>query len=279
MIGISTQVFFNRVLQMLLVTLLMSNPLNASTELAKINQTVITLEEFNRKYQENLKFFPLKPPSKRAVLEDLIQRELGIQEAKKQALDKSPEIADRMNSILFNSLIEKALSKEIETLRVSDGDAKEFYKKAPVIRTSHILVKLSPQANSEEQKKALDRIKEIQAELRKNKNFSKIAQTYSDGPAAPLGGDIDFQPKDRLDPIYYETALQLKTPGRISEIVRTPFGYQIIQLTAVKPWEMADQSQVKRTTLDDKKAKLFEKFMSKLKADAQVSSHPELLTE
>ena len=264
---------------MLLVTLLMSNPLNASTELAKINQTVITLEEFNRKYQENLKFFPLKPPSKRAVLEDLIQRELGIQEAKKQALDKSPEIADRMNSILFNSFIEKALSKEIETLRVSDDDAKEFYKKAPVIRTSHILVKLSPQANSEEQKKALDKIKEIQAELRKNKNFSKIAQTYSDGPAAPLGGDIDFQPKDRLDPIYYETALQLKTPGRISEIVRTPFGYQIIQLTAVKPWEMADQSQVKRTTLDDKKAKLFEKFMSKLKADAQVSSHPELLTE
>ncbi len=271
--------FFILPLLLALTPVLFSPQLDASTELAKINHTVITLEEFNRRYQENLKFFPLKAPSKKAVLDDLIKRELGVQEAKKQDLDKSPEVADKINTVLFNSLVEKNLTHEIEALRVSDHDAREHYKTAPIIRTSHILVALSPHAALDDQKRALAKIKKIQSELNLKKTFAEIAQIYSDGPAAPMGGDIDYQTKDRLDPIYYETALNLKKPGRVSEIVRTPFGYQIIRLTAIKPWEEVDKTQVKRAALEEQKNKIFEKYMSHLRDRAQVSTHPELLSE
>ena len=44
---------------------------HAATELARINTTVITLEDFNKRYKDNLKFFQFKAPSKKNVLEDL----------------------------------------------------------------------------------------------------------------------------------------------------------------------------------------------------------------
>ncbi len=50
-------------------------PAFSATELARVDNTVITLEDFNKKYQENLKFFQMKAPKKRDVLEDLIKRE------------------------------------------------------------------------------------------------------------------------------------------------------------------------------------------------------------
>ncbi len=268
-----------RILLIEIITALFCRPMQAETELAVINKKVITLEEFNRKYQENLKYFPLGAPTKKAVLDDLIKRELGIYEAKKQALDQNPEIADRMNTVLFNALIDRQLASEIEHLSVSNDEAKARYLKSPTLRTSHILITLSPHADELEQKKSFEKIKKIQLELKKNKNFSKIAQLYSEGPAAPMGGDIDYQPAERLDPIYYATALQLKVPGSISDIVRTPFGYQIIQLTGIKPWNEIDPNQVKRLVLEEKKTEAFEKYISKLKKNAEINVHSELLKD
>ena len=78
----------------------------SATELARVNGTLITLEDFNKKYRENLKFFQFKTPTREGVLDDLVKRELGIQEAKKLGLDKDPEIVDRMYTVLYHSLLE-----------------------------------------------------------------------------------------------------------------------------------------------------------------------------
>jgi peptidyl-prolyl cis-trans isomerase C/peptidyl-prolyl cis-trans isomerase D len=117
----------------------------AATELAKVNSTVITLEDFNKKYKENLKFFQYKAPSKTSVLDDLVKRELGIQEAKREGLDKDPEIQERMNTVLYHALLDKKLSKEFEAIHVSDGEAKDYYARNPEVRTSHIFVALRPE--------------------------------------------------------------------------------------------------------------------------------------
>ena len=63
-----------------------------STELAKVNGKVITLEYFNKKYSENLKYFQFRRPTKKNVLDDMIKRELGIQEAKRLKLDRDPGV-------------------------------------------------------------------------------------------------------------------------------------------------------------------------------------------
>lgn len=250
---------------------------HAGTELAKVNQTVITLEEFNKRYQENLKFFPLKAPPKKDVLEDLIKREVGIQEAKRQELDKNPDVIDRINTILFNALIEKNLSKEVESIHVTDAEAKAYYAKNPLLRTSQIYVGVSLTAKEDDQKAALARIKKIKTDyLDKGVSFAEAAQKHSDGPAAPMGGDMDYLSRDRLDPLYYNTALKLEVED-VSDIIRTPFGYHIIKLTGIRTWEDVDKTLVKRMVFEEQKTKLFNAYMSKLQEQTKVTKNLDLL--
>ncbi len=251
----------------------------AATELARVNGTVITLEDFNKKYKENLKFFQYKAPTKQAVLDDLIKRELGIQEARRLKLDKDPEVIERMNTVLYHAVLDKVLSKQFETISSTDAEAKAFYAKNPEVRTSHIFVAVRPEANQEEDKAAFQKIKKIQDEALKDgkMGFAEAAQRYSEGVAAPMGGDLDYQTRDKLDPTYYETALKLKSPGKVSGIIRSQFGYHIVKLTAIRSWEETDKAQVKRMLFDEKRSQIFEKYMAQLKKQYKVSVKPDLV--
>ncbi|MEO5969757.1 MAG: peptidylprolyl isomerase, partial [Bdellovibrionia bacterium] len=177
-------------------------------------------------------------------------------------------------------LLERKLTKELEKIHITDEAAKAFYNKYPEIRTSHIFVALSPDAPANEQKQAYDKIKKIYDEQHIADGkvvFSDIAQKFSEGPSAPKGGDIDYQIKNLPDPIYYETALKLKTPGKISGIVRSHFGYHIIKLTAVKAWEDVDPKQVKLLAFEEERAKAFEKYMANLRSKGKVTARYELI--
>lgn len=252
----------------------------AATELAKIGTTVITLEDFNKRYQDNLKYFQVKAPSKKNVLEDLVKRELAIQEAKRVGLDKDPEIIERMNTVLFQALVEKKLAKEFENIHVADSEAKSFYEKNPEIRTSHIFVAVPPDAKADDVKKAEARIRRIQDEfVRPGKmSFAEIAQRHSEGSAAPMGGDLDYQTRDKLDPSYYAEAVKLAA-GKVSGVVRSQFGYHILKVTAIRPWSEADKGQVKRMMIEEKRAQIFDKYMGDLRKQAKVTVKAELLKE
>lgn len=250
----------------------------AANPLAKVNGSVITLEDFNSKYQENLKYFHYRIPTKQSVLDELIKRELGIQEAKRQGLHKDPEVIDRMNSVLYQVLLERQLGKEFEKIHISSKEAKAFYDKNPEIRTSHIFVGLAPGASKKEISSAYNRIKEIRDKyLRPGKmGFAEVAQRFSEGMAAPMGGDLDYQTKDKLDPKYYTTAIRLK-PGNYSGIIRTQFGFHIVKLTAVRPWHKTDQARIKRIVFEERKKELFERYMKRLRQKAKVTVNSSLI--
>lgn len=252
----------------------------AATELAKINSTTITLEDFNKRYQENRRLLQMRSPSKKMLLDEIIKRELAVQEARKVGLDKDPDVVERINTVLYYALLEKKLGKQVEEIFVTDDDAKKFYAKNPEVRTSHIFVPLSPDASAEDAKIAYNRLKKIYDEnvASKKMTFAEAAQRFSEGPSAPMGGDIDYQTKDKLEPTYYEAAIKLK-PGAVSPIVRTQFGYHIIRLTAVRAWEDADKGQIKRLVFEEKRNNLFNDYISKLRGASKVSVRSDLLKE
>lgn len=254
--------------------------IRAATELAKINGTVITLEDFESKYKESLRFFRYKAPTKRNVLDDLIHRELGIQEARKRNLDRDPEVRERINTVLYHSLLDKELASKFDTIRVTDDEIRDYYKKNPEIRTSHIFVQVRYDANAAQEKEALDKIKKIEAILKKgDKSFSEIARTYSEGVAAASGGDIDYQTKDKLDPVYYETAVALGKVGTVSGIVRSQFGYHIIKLTGIKDFKDVDKGAYKRIIFDERRSKIYEAYMDELKKSYSLQVNYDLLKE
>jgi parvulin-like peptidyl-prolyl isomerase len=251
----------------------------ANVEVAKIGSRVITQEEFNKRYEENSKYFAGRMPSKKAVMEDLIKRELGIMEAKKLGLDKDPEVQERINTVLFNSFVEKRLGKDFEKIAISDDDARSWYDRNPEVRTSHIFVSVPPGATPDAEKAALAKLQKIREDhLKPGKmSFSEIAQKYSEGIAASIGGDLDYQFKDKLDPTYYQTAVALKTVGKTSEIVRSAFGYHIVRLTGLRPWREVDKGIVKRMAFEERRQRVFDDYMAGLRKSANVTIKEELL--
>lgn len=250
----------------------------AETTLARVNGKVITLEEFNQSYQNSLKYLQVQAPDKETYLGELIKRELGIQEAKRIGLEKDAVVKERLDTVLYNALIEKKLTKKIEKISVSDSDAKRFLKKNPEIRTSHILVTVSPKATKKEEKEALKKIKEIYSKhIRPKKmSFSEVAQRYSEGISAPMGGDIDFRAREDLDPAYYAAAIKLRVGG-LSQVVRSKFGYHIIKLTEKRSWSNVNHGKVKQRVFQEKRKQLFENYMNSLRRKSKVTINAKLI--
>jgi peptidyl-prolyl cis-trans isomerase C/peptidyl-prolyl cis-trans isomerase D len=249
----------------------------AATEVAKVNGKTITLEEFNKKYQAMLPLYQGKTPTRAVVMEDLIKRELGVQEAKRLKLDQDPEVVDEMNTVLYQSLLRKQLAKDLEKITITDTDARAWYNKNPEIRTSHIFFAIPPNATKEDEVSARKRMAEAEKELSAGKSFAEVAQKHSEGVAAPMGGDIDYQAKSKLDPAYYSAALGLRKPGNVSGIVRSQFGLHKIKLTAIRPWGDVDPSAVKAELLNERKQSLFDNYMKGLRSRAQITVKNELL--
>jgi parvulin-like peptidyl-prolyl isomerase len=262
----------------LVTAILGAKAIQAATELARINGSVISLEDFNKRYKESLKYFQFKAPTKKNVLDEIIKRELGIQEAKKEGLDRDPEVIDRMNTVLYQALLDKKLNKQFDAINVTDAEAESYYDKNPEIRTSHIFIAVRPDATKEEAQKAYDKIREIQSkDLAPGKmSFAEVAQKFSEGVAAPNGGDIDYQTREKLDPAYYAAALKLGM-NQVSPIIRSQFGYHIIKLTGKKSWEDVDHPTVKRAVFDQQRQAIFEKYMAQLRSQGKVTVHAELL--
>ena len=133
-----------------------------------------------------------------------------------------------------------ALAKQV---KVPEADARGFYEQnrkryevPEQRRASHILVAVAKDAGAADQAKAKDKAEDLLKKVRANRgDFAKLAKQSSDDPgSAANGGDLDFLGKGATVPPF-EAALFALKDGEISDLVRTDFGYHIIELTGVKP--------------------------------------------
>ncbi len=252
----------------------------AATEAAKVNDKVITLEQVNARISEQVRSGSPVALSKKAALEDLVKREAAIQEAKKLKLDQDPAVAERINNVLYFSVIEKKLGTEFEKITLSDAEAKSWYEKNPEIRTSHIFVALPSDASAEDEKKASTKLTSILSEIKSGKiSFAEAAQKNSEDPSAAMGGDLDYRLKDRLDPNYYRAALKLGKAGDISSIVRTPFGLHLIRLSGKHSWSEVDRQNVKRVIFEEKRNELVTGYLNGLRQKAKVTINSSVIKE
>jgi peptidyl-prolyl cis-trans isomerase C/peptidyl-prolyl cis-trans isomerase D len=109
-------------------------------------------------------------------------------------------------------------------------------------------------------------------------SFAEVAQKYSEGPQASMGGDANWQTRDHLEANYYNAAIKLSVGG-VSPIIQSPFGFHIIKLTGKHSWDEVDRPAVKRIVIDERRQKLFEAFMTQMRNQASVTEHLELLKD
>ncbi|MBI5476870.1 MAG: peptidylprolyl isomerase [Ignavibacteriales bacterium] len=104
------------------------------------------------------------------------------------------------------------------------------------IKVGHIMTRFQKSAaDSADTASALVRIKSLQDSLQKGWDFHKLAIKLSeDAGSAPQGGDLGWFERRRFVQPFDEAAFKL-TAGKISPIVRTPFGYHLILCDSAKP--------------------------------------------
>ena len=175
--------------------------------------------------------------------------------------------------------LEKLLEKTGK-LSVTDSEVAEFYQKnerfyqeRAGVRARHILVKVGEKAAEAEVQKATSKLKEAQAELAKGIAFDEVAKKYSEGPSAPKGGDLGFFGKGQMVKPFEEAAFKLEV-GKVSEPVRTRFGFHLIKVEEKREARKKNLDEVKSTIQDSLRNKKFfqerRTLLNALKAQAKI---------
>lgn len=248
-----------------------------SPVVATVNGRAITKKQFEEYHLQNLKFVGQRVITKEVSLQDLINRELGIQKAKKTGLDKDPNIISRQEDILFHAQISKDLEDEFKKISVSDDDVKKYYDENKEYRTAQILFRLRANPTPEEVKTGFEQSMEVYTTLQKDpESFSKLANKLSQTSSAPIGGDVGFQPPTRLAPEYF-AAIKGQKVGFISKPVRTQMGYHVIKILGVKTFDQIDKNLYKKIIYDKKRDALIENYFSNLAKGSDIKTNPNLL--
>lgn len=71
-------------------------------------------------------------------------------------------------------------------------------------------------------------IEDVLAKAKAGEDFAELAKKFSDGPSGPNGGDLRSFGRGQMVPPFEQAAFALEVGG-VSEIVKTDFGYHVIQ--------------------------------------------------
>lgn len=165
----------------------------------------------------------------------------------------------------------------ITGMTVSDDEVKQYYNENAAKfqgdeqrRASHILISFGGKVDEAGKKAARDKAQSILAEIKKDpKQFAALAKKYSQDPgSAEKGGDLGLFGRGMMVKPFEEAVFSM-SPGAVSDLVESEFGYHIIQLTEIK-----GQGQ----SLDEVKANiraelLYQKALAKFAEQAETFSN------
>ena len=104
-------------------------------------------------------------------------------------------------------------------------------------------------------------------------DFGKIAEEYSEGPTAPKGGDLGFFSRKRMVKEFSDVAFAQKD-GEISDVVKTRYGYHIIETlehkAAVQKTFEEEKEGVRRAIENRKKGEQRRNAMRILKSEIKT---------
>lgn len=247
--------------------------------LAEVNSGSITTGDFDRELKnlpEYLKAMADTPQGRKEMLDTMVIRELILQQAAKDGLDKGPEIEEKLQDLRKRLIVESFLKKKVEVeSKVSDEELKKFYeqnkdkfKSGEQIRASHILVKTEKEA------------KDILAQLKAGGKFEELAKKSSVDSSAAKGGDLGWFGKGSMVPAFEKAALALKE-GQTSDVVKSDFGFHIIKLTGkraagIRPFDEVKE-QIKGAIMPTKQQEIFQKIKEELKKTAKITIKEDVL--
>jgi peptidyl-prolyl cis-trans isomerase C len=252
----------------LALTLFASLPLraeDANPVLVKVNGAEIRQSDVKLAEEElGPSLAQMDPATKKEnVLAFLIDMKIVAKAAEDKKIEDRPDFKARLaftrNRLLMDNLLAtegKAAATDEAMKKVYDEAAKQIAGEQEV-HARHILVETEDEA------------KAVEAELKKGADFAELAKTKSKDPGAADGGDLGFFTKDQMVPEFSAVAFALE-PGKISDPVKSQFGWHVIKVEEKRSRKAPDFEQVKPQIETYVTRKAQAEYVTKLRESAKV---------
>ena len=208
---------------------------------------------------------PVTPEMQAQLREEVIAREVFMQEAEKQGLSTSEDFKGQMELARQTIMIRALFADYQKKNPVTDADMKAEYDKFATAnggkeyKAKHILVEKEADA------------KAIIASLKKGAKFEDIAKKQSKDPGSGAnGGDLDWSNPSSYVPEFSEALLKLNK-GQLAETpVKSQFGYHVIRVDDIRTAQLPDFQQLKPQIAQQMEQQKLVAFQQSLRDRAKI---------
>jgi peptidyl-prolyl cis-trans isomerase C len=208
---------------------------------------------------------PVTPEMSGQIKDEVISREIFMQEAQKRGLDASDDFKAQMELARQTLLIRELFMEYQKTNPVTDAEIKAEYDKFAAAnggkeyRARHILVEKEDEA------------KTIIANLKKGGKFDEIAKKQSKDPGSGAnGGDLDWASAGSYVPEFSKALVALKKGQLTDAPVKSQFGYHVIRLDDTRDAQLPKLEDVKPQIAQQLQQGKMAKFQDELRSKAKV---------
>ena len=226
--------------------------------IAMINGRSITQAEFDIRWEELSQATRArydKEGGKRRFLDELIMRELLMQEARKQGLDQSDEIREKTLRYREQLILDELLKDRIKTkVEVSKEELDGYLEK----HANQLL------ANPKVQ---------VSVMLLPNVYAAKDLKRQVEAGSRAKGGDLGPYRKGLLEP-ELDTLIPSLHPGVVSDPIKTEKGYYLMKVSPLEPEilqaDQATRERLRQELLAEKRRKRLDDVFAELRTGATI---------
>jgi peptidyl-prolyl cis-trans isomerase C len=208
---------------------------------------------------------PVTPEMQGQLREEVIAREVFMQEAQKKGLDATDDFKAQMELARQAILIRQLFEDYRKANPVSDADIKAAYDKLVAANSGkeykarHILV-----ASEDEAKKVI-------ADLKKGAKFEDLAKKLSKDPGSGAnGGDLDWTNPAGLVPEFSQAMIKLKKGETTQVPVKSEFGWHVIRLDDVREQSFPKLEEIKPQLAQQLQQQKLQEYQQSLREKAKV---------
>ncbi|WP_322106829.1 peptidylprolyl isomerase [Paraburkholderia sp. J41] len=205
------------------------------------------------------------PQLQMAVREELVNREILMQEAAREGIPNRPDVkaqvAVAQQTVVLRALIENFVKKN----QPSDAEVKARYDALTKdaggneYHLHHILVDNEQQA------------KDLIAKIKAGASFEDLAKQFSKDPgSAKNGGDLDWSDPKAYVPEFANAATHLQKGQMTDTPVHTQFGWHIIRVDDIRPVTPPPLEQVRPQIVQQIQQEKLQAFEENLRKQAKI---------
>jgi len=204
------------------------------------------------------------PELRKMIKEELIRREVFLQEAQKRGLPDQPDVKFQIDIQRQNTLIQALMRDELKKNPITDAQVQAEYDKQKAAagqkeyKVRHILVEKEEDA------------KGIVEKLKAGEKFEDLAKVSKDPGSAAKGGELDWAGPEAYVKPFSEAMMKLEKGKYTEQPVQSQFGWHVIQLDDVRDAQFPPLAQVNSQIRETLQQQRVQGFVEDLRKKAKV---------